>query len=95
MATENVTVRSSPLFESVLQGAGDVLLSNDLGELLRTVFSRQNGVTHGTEQSIIRDRAGLHRRIDGWDRGQVSACRHEQRTVELRSTGQPRAAVPT
>jgi hypothetical protein len=30
-------------------------LSDDLGELLRTVFAGQDGVTHEGEASIIRD----------------------------------------
>jgi hypothetical protein len=43
-----------------LQGAGNVLLSDDLGELLRTVFARQDGIAHGGEATIIRDaKSGL------------------------------------
>jgi hypothetical protein len=34
-----------------------VLLSDDLGELLRTVFAGQDGVTHA-EETIIRDGRG-------------------------------------
>ena len=54
MPAENVAVRGAPLFQGILQGAGDVLLSDDLGELLRTVFACQDGVTHA-EELIIRD----------------------------------------
>src|ERR1700746_1728749 len=58
MSTENIAVRGAPLFQRVLQGAGDVLLSDHLGELLRTVFARQDGVAHEPEKTIIRDMSG-------------------------------------
>jgi hypothetical protein len=29
-----------------LEGSGDVLLSDDLGELLGAIFARQNGIAH-------------------------------------------------
>jgi hypothetical protein len=32
-----------------------VLLSDNLGEFLRTVFARQDGVAHEPEETIIRD----------------------------------------
>jgi hypothetical protein len=56
MAAENVSVGGSPLFEGVLERAGNVLLPDDLGELLWTVFARQDGVAHESENTIIRDR---------------------------------------
>src|SRR5208337_4759407 len=46
MAAEDVTVGGSSLLNGVLQRARDVLLSDDLGEFLGTVFARQDGVTH-------------------------------------------------
>jgi hypothetical protein len=46
MAAENVTVRRSFLLESILQGTGNVLLADDLGEFLRTIFTRQDGIAH-------------------------------------------------
>jgi hypothetical protein len=45
-----------------LQRVGNVLLSDDLGELLRTVFARQDGVAHGEENTIIRDANSTRRR---------------------------------
>ena len=47
------------LLDGVLEGAGDVLLSDDLGELLRTVFAGQDGVRHEGEEKIIRDGSAL------------------------------------
>jgi len=55
MAAEDVAVRGSSLFKGVLQGACDVLLPDHLGELLRTVFTRQDGIAHEPEEMIIRD----------------------------------------
>jgi hypothetical protein len=40
-----------------LQGAGDVLLADDLGEFLGTVFAGQDGITHA-EETIIREVRG-------------------------------------
>lgn len=58
MAAEDVAVRSASLLQSILQGAGNVLLSDNFGELLRTIFARQDGIAHEPEESIIRDRSG-------------------------------------
>ena len=52
MAAENVAVGGASLLDGVLQGAGDVLLSDDLGEFLRTVFAGQDGVTHGRKRRL-------------------------------------------
>ena len=49
VAAEDVTMRGASLFERVLQGSGDVLLSDDLGEFLRTIFACQDGVAHEQE----------------------------------------------
>jgi len=46
MSTENISVGNSALFYGVFQGAGDVFLSDDLGEPLWTVLARQNLVAH-------------------------------------------------
>jgi hypothetical protein len=46
MSAEDIPVRSSRLFDGVLQGAGNMLLPDNFGELLRTIFARQNGVGH-------------------------------------------------
>jgi hypothetical protein len=50
-----------------LQGASDVLLSDDLGKFLRTVFASQDGVRHECEETIIRDVAaarGMHKSLN-------------------------------
>jgi hypothetical protein len=52
VAAENVSVGSTALFESILQSAGDVLLSDDLGEFLRPVFARQDGIAHEMEKRL-------------------------------------------
>src|SRR5262249_3483936 len=44
-----VAVGGASLLDGVLEGAGNVLLSDDLGELLRTVFSGEDGVGHEPE----------------------------------------------
>jgi len=72
MPAEDVAVRRAPLFERVLQGASDVLLSDHLGEFLRPVFARQDGVAHEREKTIIRDASRI-----GWA-GQLE-------TIALRS----------
>ncbi len=61
MPAEDVPVGSASLFESVLQGAGNVLLSDNLGEFLRTIFARQDGIAHEPENMIIRDRGSRGR----------------------------------
>jgi hypothetical protein len=55
VATEDVAVGGSSLLNGILERPGDVLLADDLGELLRTVFAGQDGITHEGEASIIRD----------------------------------------
>ena len=52
MAAENVAVGGASLLDGVLQGAGDVFLSDDLGEFLRTVFAGQDRVTHGRKRRL-------------------------------------------
>ena len=44
---ENIAVCDTSLLDGVLEGAGDVLLPDDFGKLLRTVFSGENLVAHG------------------------------------------------
>src|ERR1700722_3822543 len=58
VAAEYVAMRGPSLFQSILQRAGDMLLPDYVGELLRTVFARENGVAHEQEESIIRDPEG-------------------------------------
>jgi hypothetical protein len=58
MAAENVAVGSAALLNGILQGTGNVLLSDDLREFLRTIFASQNRVTHEGEVSIIRESLG-------------------------------------
>ena len=55
MPAKNVPVGSSSLFDGILQRTGHVLLSDDLGEILRAIFAGQDGVTHEVEDKIIRD----------------------------------------
>src|ERR1700719_3287189 len=52
MSAEDVPVRAASLFDGVLQRAGHVLLPDDLGELLRTVFAGQDGITHGRKSRL-------------------------------------------
>ena len=59
MSAEDVAVSGARLFEGILQRAGDVLLSDHLGEFLRTIFARQDGVAHEQEETIIRDWSGM------------------------------------
>ncbi len=47
MSAEDVAMSRSALFDGVLQSAGNVLLADDVGELLRPVFTCQDGVAHG------------------------------------------------
>ena len=49
MAAEDVAMGRPALFYSVLEGMGDMFLSDNLGELLRTVLARENLVAHGGE----------------------------------------------
>ena len=46
MTAEDIAVRDALLRDGILQGAGDVLLANNVGEFLRPVFARQNLVAH-------------------------------------------------
>jgi ABC-type ATPase with predicted acetyltransferase domain len=55
MTAENVAVSGSPLFKSILERAGDVVLADDLGELLRTVFTGQYLITH--DEDVRKKRA--------------------------------------
>ena len=55
VAAEDVAVGGPALLDGVLEGAGNVFLSDDFGELLRTVFARQNLIAHEREVLIIRD----------------------------------------
>src|ERR1700724_769368 len=56
MSAEDVSVRRPALLDGVLQSSSNVLLADDVGELLRPVFTCQDGVAHGDETMIIRDR---------------------------------------
>src|SRR5664280_3560257 len=47
VAAADVAVGDASLRNGILQRAGDVLLPDHLGELLWTVFARQNLITHG------------------------------------------------
>ena len=49
MTTEKLAMRGPPLLDSVLERAGNVVLADDIGELLRAVFTRENLVAHGKE----------------------------------------------
>ena len=46
MSAENVAVSGASLLDGVFQGAGDVVLPDDFGEFLRTVFAGQDLVAH-------------------------------------------------
>ena len=52
MTAEDVAMGGTSLLDGVLEGTGDVLLSDDLGELLRTVFAGQDRVTHGRKSRL-------------------------------------------
>ena len=47
MSAEDVAVRDASLLDGVLQGAGDVVLPDHVGEFLWPVFARENLITHG------------------------------------------------
>src|SRR5664280_1148748 len=47
VAAKDVAVGDASLRDGILQRAGDVFLPDHLGELLWTVFARQNLITHG------------------------------------------------
>ena len=47
VSAEDVAVRDTLLLDGVLQGAGDVVLPDDFGELLWPVFAGKNLVAHG------------------------------------------------
>ena len=59
VAAENVAVGRPSLLDGILQSARNMFLSDDFGELLRTVLARQNLIAHGREVSIIRDGRSL------------------------------------
>ena len=46
MAAEDVAVGDAPLLEGVQQGAGDVILADDVAEELGTIFASQNLIGH-------------------------------------------------
>ena len=46
MPAEDVAVSNALLLDGVLQRAGDMFLADDVGESLRAVFARQDGITH-------------------------------------------------
>jgi hypothetical protein len=50
VAAEDIAVRRTALGKRVLQGAGNMLLADDVGELLGTVFAGKNLVTHDEEK---------------------------------------------
>jgi hypothetical protein len=43
---EDVSMRDSPLLDCILERTGDVLLPDNIGELLRSVFAGQNLIAH-------------------------------------------------
>jgi hypothetical protein len=47
MPAENVAVCDPALLDGILESPGNVLLPDDFGKLLRTVFSGENLVAHG------------------------------------------------
>jgi hypothetical protein len=49
VAAEDVAMCNSLLLESVLQGPGNVVLTDDIGEALRPVFAREYLVAHGKD----------------------------------------------
>ena len=83
MAAEDVAVRNALLLDGVLQRAGDVLLANDFGEFLRTVFAGQDLVAHGLEEIrlyVIGVR--LYRAGCGGKRGEQKAFKRKGRKVK-------------
>ncbi len=52
VSAEDVAVRDPSLLNGVLQGSGDVLLPDDVGEFLRPVFARQDLITHGRKTRL-------------------------------------------
>jgi hypothetical protein len=46
VAAEDVPVGRPSLLDPILQRASHMLLSDDFGEFLGTVFARENGITH-------------------------------------------------
>ena len=46
MSTEYVAVGDALLLDGVFQGTSDVLLPDDVGEFLRSIFAGQDLVTH-------------------------------------------------
>ena len=47
VSAEDVAMCNALLLDGIFQGAGDVLLPDDVGEFLRSIFAGQNLVTHG------------------------------------------------
>ena len=46
MAAEDIAVRNALLRDRILQGAGNVFLADNVGEILWPVFARQDLVAH-------------------------------------------------
>src|ERR1700686_556492 len=88
MPAEDVAVRGPSLFQGILQGARDVLLSDHLGELLRTIFTRQDGVAHEPEEMIIQPMRQLF--MLGTAQADSRSLREDRRprlSIERSSTG--------
>jgi hypothetical protein len=47
VTAEDISVRGPPLLDGILQGLGNVLLSDNLGEFLGAVLARQDLIAHG------------------------------------------------
>src|SRR5258708_2161160 len=52
MSAKNVAVRRASLLDRIFQRAGDVLLSDHLGESLRTIFAGEDLIAH--EKAVTR-----------------------------------------
>ena len=83
MTAENVAVGGATLFDGVLQSAGDVLLSDHLGEFLWTVFAGQDGVAHGQKSRLYGNGGG-----DAGERNTAkyaisgqAACEHAEQAI--------------
>ncbi len=46
VSAEDVAMRDAPLLNGILQGTGDVLLPDDVGEFLRSILAGEDLVTH-------------------------------------------------
>ena len=52
MSAENVSVGGSALLDGILERAGNVLLTDNFREFLRTVFACQNLIAHGVKLKL-------------------------------------------